>query len=660
MKLKTKIVTGFFLLISLPCLILGVLSYHQTAASLQEAGETQLHTAATEMALALETSMDSAEILAYTAANDSVLIEAVISGSGDSARPVLQSLQQQNPEFLDGIFIINQEGIIIASSQTNAASVSVKDRDYFKQGIAGQQVTSEVLASKTNNKRVIIIPKPIKKNGQIVGVLAASVNFDYMMRKIDNIKVGDTGYGYMLNNAGQFIYHPNKELVLKDSLLQSRAQGVADLAKQMVTGQTGQGFYMDQGTQMQVAYAPVKQFSLAVIMSVKEYMAPAQRILYNTALILVIALAIALSIAYLLANSIVKPIARLRVLMQNAEHGNLAISGASDRKDEVGDLFRSFDAMLVGQAGVVKNVRVSGEKLLDSSMKMLGSTQQVSEAGALITCNMQSVAEESHMGNEILQKTSRVLSALVNLIQVVKTKVDMAEEQAFVTRQAGERGRNKVDETVACMKDIQVETQRTSVVADELNRHSQQAGRILEMITALASQTNLLALNASIEAARAGEHGRGFSIVAEEVRKLAEQSNAGAQEISVLIHKITEKTNDVVEATQQNSKQVERGVCAAQEANESLQQIVDAVSQTVATVEEINELADQELASSDQIVSHVEQLLSLMEKVAASSQSVAAAMEEQTASMEIVESSATKNKQMADQLQTLVSRFEVK
>lgn len=659
MKLKLKILLAFFLLITLPCLVLGVLSYRQAAESLKDSGEQQIRIAAEKMGLVLAANLETADMLVYTASADSTLQTAVVSGNGEAAKPVLIGLCQQQKDLLDGVFIINAAGTIIASSQDNAAGFSVKDRDYFQKTITGQPTVNEVLVSKTNNKRIIIIPKPIKQAGQVVGVLAASVNFDYLVRQVANTKIGETGFAFLLNRAGQFVYHPNQEVILKDTQLSSKEKGVAELAGQMTAGKTGKGYYSWQGEPMVAAYTPVNQFSLAVTMPVKEYMQVADRILFNTMLILVIALVVALTIAYIQANSIVKPIAQLRARMQRVESGKLTEVITSSRKDEIGDLFRSFGAMLNGQAGIVKNVRSSSDQLFSSAGQMAGSVQQVVETGNLIAVSTQEVAQETQNGNEVLQQSAQLLSQLAELIRTAKAKVDMAKQKSLTTRQASELGRVKVEETVGCMQDIQMETERTGKVIAELNEYSEQAGQIIETITGLANQTNLLALNASIEAARAGEHGRGFSVVAEEVRKLAEQSNAGAQDISTLIHKITEKTGSVVDAIHQNSNQVQRGVQAAQATTEALLQIVNTVAHTVAAVEEIDHLADQELTNSEEIVGHVSNLSELMGKVAGSSQQVAASMEEQAAAMQTVSAGSEMNKDMADKLQQLVSRFEV-
>ncbi|MDU2063252.1 MAG: methyl-accepting chemotaxis protein [Sporomusaceae bacterium] len=659
MKLKAKIVTGLFLLITLPCLTLGILSYRQTADSLKVKSEEQTVSIAEKMGLVLEANMESADILAYTAAMDGVFRESVLSGNGEMARTTLQNLQQQNQELLDGIFIVDAKGTIIMSSQDGSAGYSVKERDYFKQAMAGQKVTSEVLVSKTNHKSIILITQPIKDNGKIVGVLAASVNFDYLVRQADSLKIGETGYAYLLNNKGQFVSHPNKDLILKESLLESKDQGTVELAKAMTAGKSGQGFYVDQGQAMLAAYVPVKQFSLAVTLPVKEYMKTADRILYNTVAILVIALALALAIAYIQANSLVKPIEHLRSLMRKVEQGDLTQGVTSTRKDEIGDLFRSFDAMLRGQAGIVKNVRSSSDHLFASSSQMAASIEQVVAAGNDITENTQDVAEDARVGNEDLQKTRQILAELAQLIGDAKIKVDTAVEKSHATSLAGEAGRRKVSETVSCMQDIKAETQSTGKAIEELNQYAQQAGQIIEMITALAKQTNLLALNASIEAARAGEHGKGFSVVAEEVRKLAEQSDSGARDISALIYKITENTSKVVEAIDKNAHQVAKGVLAAQSTDDSLAQIDQAVADTVLAIAEINQLADQELANSEEIVGQIEKVAAVMEKVVASSQQVAAAMEEQAAGMQTLAAGAEGNKEMAGNLQALTSRFDV-
>jgi methyl-accepting chemotaxis protein len=225
--------------------------------------------------------------------------------------------------------------------------------------------------------------------------------------------------------------------------------------------------------------------------------------------------------------------------------------------------------------------------------------------------------------------------------------------------QAAVAGRNKVNETVQNMQHLKEQSHTTSEIVKELNQYSQQIGQIIDTITAIAGQTNLLALNAAIEAARAGEQGRGFAVVAEEVRKLAEQSNQGAQEITALVQKVAEKTENTVRAMSQNGQEVERGFTTVNEAGNALDHILQAVEKTVAEVKGITDVTTEEVANSGQIVGLINKVASMVETMAANAQQVSTASEVQSAAMQTVAASAEETSAMANQLKTSVERFQL-
>ncbi|MGG3921768.1 methyl-accepting chemotaxis protein, partial [Geobacillus thermodenitrificans] len=208
---------------------------------------------------------------------------------------------------------------------------------------------------------------------------------------------------------------------------------------------------------------------------------------------------------------------------------------------------------------------------------------------------------------------------------------------------------NKVNGTV----------EQLAEVIKGLGRRSEQIGSIIEAIRNIAAQTNLLALNAAIEAARAGEHGRGFAVVADEVRKLAEQSAESARQIAELIAAIQEETAHAVQSMESVVNEVTAGTGVIRTSGETFSQIRAAVDEVAKQIRDVSASVSEMAASSEQIVRSVQLVADVAESTSAGTQEVSAATEEQLASMEEISASAASLSKMADDLQAIVRKFSL-
>jgi len=392
---------------------------------------------------------------------------------------------------------------------------------------------------------------------------------------------------------------------------------------------------------------------------IKESTTTANSVMLMSSVISLLVLLLGITIAIILTNMIRKPVLALTKIANQYADGDLRNRVAVESTDEIGELASSIEIMHSHFVEMITNIRSASEQLAATSEEMAASTEEVTATSAEISNNMQNLAQEAVAGNQSMLEASQALVQLSSLIQMAKTKAGKTCKNSKNTLSAAENGRLKVDESVAKMGNIKNQAEKSSQIIGELNDYSQQISLITDTITNLAKQTNLLALNAAIEAARAGEHGRGFAVVAEEVRKLAEQSDQGAQEITALVQKVTEKTNVAVAAMAQNIVEVENGVATVNEAGLSLDLILEAAKQTTTEIQEIGDLTSEEVANSEQIVRLIDHLATVIETVAAHGEEVSASAEEQSAAMETVAASAEETSAMAHQLKNSVAKFLV-
>ena len=382
-------------------------------------------------------------------------------------------------------------------------------------------------------------------------------------------------------------------------------------------------------------------------------------VMTTSTVISVLVLVLGIIIAITLTNMIRRPITKLTVIAHQYAQGDLRGDIEVTSSDEIGQLAGSLQEMHKHFVEMISNIRSASEQLAAASQEMAASTEEVTSSSEEVSANMQQLAQEADLGNRSMLEASQALVELSSLIQIAKSKADNTVENSETTLIAAEDGRHRVTDSVTRMDNIKEQTQHSSQIIGELNTYSQQISQITNTITNLAKQTNLLALNAAIEAARAGEHGRGFAVVAEEVRKLAEQSDQGAQEITSLVNVVTEKTNLAVAAMAQNVVEVEAGVSTVNAAGKALDSILLEVKKTVMETQEIGKVTSSEVASSEQIIKLIDALATMIESVAAHGEEIAASSEQQSAAMQTVAASAEETSAMAHQLKGSVEKFKV-
>jgi methyl-accepting chemotaxis protein len=347
------------------------------------------------------------------------------------------------------------------------------------------------------------------------------------------------------------------------------------------------------------------------------------------------------------------------ILMKKASENDLSQTIEIKRNDEFKLLEQSVNAMIANMRNILQENLEAAEQVAMAAQDMSSMAEQANISAQEVSMTIDQIARGADEQSHNVKQTTLAAQQMAETAQQVANE---AQKASSLSLQAAERARYG-GEIIQGVQDKIIQLKETvdnsADVVRRLGTRSQEIGKIIDVIRGIARQTNLLALNAAIEAARAGEHGRGFSVVADEVRALAEQSTNSAIQVVELINEIQKETAAAVAAMEVGTQKVSEGAELANAANQAFTEILNVVHQTVNTVQEIAAASQEQAASSQEMTSIMEGVEAIANRNAQGSQQVAAATQQQQATMATLASNAQALVEMADHLTSLVGRFKV-
>ena len=374
----------------------------------------------------------------------------------------------------------------------------------------------------------------------------------------------------------------------------------------------------------------------------------------------IISVIAAIIIALYISRIISRPVVAIADAAQKIASGDLTVDEIKVKnKDEIGDLAKSFNQMAKNLRELIHQVASNAEQVAASAEELTASAEQTSKAAEQIATTMQDVAAGVDKQVQSVEETSQTVNEMSIGAQQIASNAQNVSSIAVETAEKATHGGKNIEVAIKQMNSINETVNGLAEVIKSLGERSKEIGQITNVITGIAEQTNLLALNAAIEAARAGEQGRGFAVVADEVRKLAEQSAQSAQQISRLISAIQEETNKAVQSMEAATKEVVAGIGVVNTAGESFNQIQNAVDEVTSHIQEISSAIQQMAAGTEQMVQSMQQIAKVAETSAAGTQEASSVTEEQLAAMEEISSSAESLSHMAEELQMLIGKFKI-
>ncbi|MCD1293460.1 hypothetical protein CUJ83_00415 [Methanocella sp. CWC-04] len=322
------------------------------------------------------------------------------------------------------------------------------------------------------------------------------------------------------------------------------------------------------------------------------------------------------------------------------------------------DITKEKDAQANLNAIIVKANEIA-DRVAKASQQVSSSTNQAMTSSRQISESIQQIASGSQSQAQQVDEISRLIRGISTESSNMSDSSKKASEALQAASETSRAGGEAANVAISKMSDIQKSVNGSAEIVKDLGEKSKQIGKIVDVITSIASQTNLLALNAAIEAARAGEAGRGFAVVAEEVRKLAEEAAKSTEQISDLVNQIKERTDMAVESMDRGTDEVSSGSDVVAKALKSIEEISYLINETATIAHGVSTATEKQVRDTLEVVKSIEQISAVVEESASSTEEVSASAEESTATMEEIANMSQQLSKIADELKAEVSKLKV-
>ena len=653
-SVKTKLMIAMVIIAAIPLFTATTISYVSGTNSSKYSAKEQNEWSAWYLQSSLNTIFSKGESALYSIASSQHTVDFLTTG--EYASEVKNQMQYVNKVLGDGneMTIVNTSGMMVLRSDDKTLS-DVSSRDYFQGAMKGQTYASEVMVSSSTKLRSICLAVPVYQTGtkNIVGVIYRS----YDLEQLHDVLVDAGGNSFIVDRNGT-IAAMSSAVISADDEPVSVAE--AEYMKTDEESGTIENAFNGEDQYISFVKEPISGVTVCMTVPMAQVLHDAQMSSLTTVVLGIILLLIGGVLAFFIANNFTKPISAVNDTLSDLAEGHFhKIDQFTNRNDEFGHIVNNTNALIDKLSSIVGSIVNSSATVGESSDELSMMADQINATAENVAVAVQQIASGAVQQAEEVQSAAENTTMITDAVENVQgstTEMTILADRMKKASEASSSSLAVLQDTSSSMT-IKIEEIATKISSTQ-NAVSNINERV-EGISDIAAQTNLLSLNASIEAARAGEAGNGFAVVAEEIRKLADNSEELASEIRVLMDELLHEAEQAVQAAgfvMDGNMEQQKALGETLDAVTGMLQDID---ETVTSVTKIHDEANTCVNSNNVVAHAMTSLSAISEENAASTETTGASVEELSATVSTLADSANHLRGIAEQLNEEMKFFKI-